>query len=557
MFRNSLLIVLLLSAFAQAQSQTARVQILHNAPDTALEFVDVWLNDVLIIDDFEFRTATSFVDVPANDTIEIRISDSSSVDTSNYIAVFEFTLTAGESYIIAASGLVSSTAYMPFVPFDLHVFDMGQESAAISGNTDVLIYHGSTDAPSVDIEETETLNAQAANDLAYGQYTGYLNLQTDEYRFRVLDSSQPTAIGEYEAPLAALDLEDSALIVVASGFANPAANSMGAPFGLFAVLAEGGPFIPLTHSTAYLQVIHNAADSLLDTVDVFINGTLVLDNVEFRTASGFIETFSAINTRIAITELDAQNASNALFDTIINPDANTSYIAIANGFVDSGYPDFEPLELFISEGLQEAAFGTNTELRVFNGVTDIPAIDVRESGPFDVLLAQSLDYGDLSDYTDLPTATYQLEVFDPVDDSLLAVYDAPLASFNLFGQALTVVTSGFLNPLDSGSVSTFGLWVATTEGGQLIELSRTTGIGILDRQNAITVFPNPANDILHVQNLENADLLVLKNVKGQVVTTMRPASNTAHLDVSDLAEGFYLLSVLQGDRWSNHKVVIQ
>ena len=45
----------------------------------------------------------------------------------------------------------------------------------------------------------------------------------------------------------------------------------------------------LNAQTARLQVIHNSADVAADQVDVYLNGTLLLDNFAFRTATPFID----------------------------------------------------------------------------------------------------------------------------------------------------------------------------------------------------------------------------------------------------------------------------
>jgi hypothetical protein len=50
---------------AVSLAQTAKIQVIHNSADAAASSVDVYLNGGLAIDDFAFRTATPFIDVPA------------------------------------------------------------------------------------------------------------------------------------------------------------------------------------------------------------------------------------------------------------------------------------------------------------------------------------------------------------------------------------------------------------------------------------------------------------------------------------------------------------
>jgi len=40
-------------------------------------------------------------------------------------------------------------------PFDVYVYDMGRKAAETAGKTDVLVFHGSTGAPTVDVAEVK------------------------------------------------------------------------------------------------------------------------------------------------------------------------------------------------------------------------------------------------------------------------------------------------------------------------------------------------------------------------------------------------------------------
>ena len=51
---------------------------------------------------------------------------------------------------------------------------------------------------------------------------------------------------------------------------------------------------------ARLQVIHNAADPIADEVDVYLNGTLALDNFAFRTATPFIDVPAGVEINIGL-----------------------------------------------------------------------------------------------------------------------------------------------------------------------------------------------------------------------------------------------------------------
>ena len=91
--KNVILLLILLFGISAAFAQTARIQIIHNAADPAAQEVDVYVNDNLELDDFAFRAATPFIDLPAGVTLNIGIApgNSSSVDDTlkNFQVILE------------------------------------------------------------------------------------------------------------------------------------------------------------------------------------------------------------------------------------------------------------------------------------------------------------------------------------------------------------------------------------------------------------------------------------------------------------------------------------
>ena len=83
--RTRLTLLLTLLCCAWAFSQTARVQIIHNSPTPN---VDVYANADLLLDNFVFRTATPFIDVPAGVDINIGIAPAGSTSSADAIANF-------------------------------------------------------------------------------------------------------------------------------------------------------------------------------------------------------------------------------------------------------------------------------------------------------------------------------------------------------------------------------------------------------------------------------------------------------------------------------------
>ena len=536
---------------------TARVQVIHNSADLAAAQVDVWLNNTLLLDDFAFRTASPFVDLQAGVDLTIGVAPSTSDDAGDAIAQFNYNLPEGGSYILVANGIVSGSGYTPNVPFDLYATGAAQETAGLPTNTDVLVFHGSTDAPVVDVYEADVLGATAVNDLAYGSFAGYLALPTADYTLQVRDAANTTIVAAYSAPLATLGLQGQALTVLASGFLDPANNSGGPAFGLYVALSSGGALIPLpsaTIPTARVQVIHNSADLAAAQVDVWLNNTLLLDNFAFRTSSPFVDAQAGVDLTVGIAPPTSDDASDAIAQFPYNLTAGETYILIANGIVSaSGYSPNKPFNIYVEAGAREAATSGsgNTDLLVFHGCTDAPIVDVAETAVLGgATIVDNLDYGFFQGYLEVPTLDYSLQVQDENGNELLN-YLAPLSSLGLNGAALTVLASGFLDPSMNSGGAGFGLWASLASGGALVELPLVTGVTENDALGASTLWPNPATDVvtldLDLDRSLTARVEVLdatgRVVVSQGATSLAEGQQRLMIPVSGLGVGQYDLRI--------------
>ncbi|MDQ3191738.1 MAG: T9SS type A sorting domain-containing protein [Bacteroidota bacterium] len=175
--------------------------------------------------------------------MQVAPGNSSSADDA--IASFPFTFEPDQMYIVVANGIVSETGYSPAPAFNLDVFAQGRNQATNQANTDILVHHGSTDAPVIDIVEVGAGVGTIVDNIEYSNFAGYLELPTNNYVLEVKDETGATTLASFDAPLATLELQGAAIVVVASGFINPEDNSNGAPFGLFAAMSKGGNLVAL------------------------------------------------------------------------------------------------------------------------------------------------------------------------------------------------------------------------------------------------------------------------------------------------------------------------
>ena len=541
------------------ETSTARMQVIHNSADAAATEVDVYIDGVLALDNFAFRTATPFIDITAEIPVEVAIAPPTSTSVNEAIATFPFTLEREATYIVVADGIVSPSGYNPSPAFNLEVYPLGQEAATDPANTDVLVHHGSTDAPVVDIVEVGAGAGTIVDNIAYTEFSDYLNLPTANYAIEVRDETGAITVAAYEAPLADLGLNGAALVAVASGFLDPSENSNGPAFGIFAALPAGGPLVALENSTARVQVIHNSPDALAEEVDVYINGALAADDFAFRTATGFIDLPAALTTEIAVAPANSTSVNDAIATFPFVLEREATYVVVADGVLDP--TAYNPAPAFGLEvydmGREAATSNINTDVLVHHGSTDAPTVDVVETGLNAGTIVDDLAYTDFQGYLELPTLDYVLEIRDETGSVTVATYDAPLSTLSLEGQAIVVVASGFLDPTVNSNGPGFGLWVALASGGDLIPLPEII-LSVTDfNSNDLIVYPNPTNSEVNIAGINGTYTAQLIDFQGRVVMNIDEITNNTSIDLSAVATGMYQLVISNGNEILGTQKVIK
>ena len=190
-------------------------QVIHNS---ASPTVDVYVDGALAVEDFAYRTATPLLTLPTTFTVGIAPAD------GDVIAEFPFELMEGGSYVVVATGLLGDDV----TPFDLAAAGttFGASSSDVVG---LEVYHGSTDAPAVDIWADD---APLLTDFSYGDFSGFVEVPAADYVLGVAPAGGDI-IAAFTAPLSGLG--GGSAVAFASGFLSgddPA-------FGLFAALNDG------------------------------------------------------------------------------------------------------------------------------------------------------------------------------------------------------------------------------------------------------------------------------------------------------------------------------
>lgn len=554
----------------------SRVQVIHNSADPDADSVDVyvnWISDSVKLDNFAFREATAFLDLPTGYPVRIDVALPNSNVSSEAIATFTPTLMDGETYAVVANGVLDSTQFAlnpdgAPTSFGLLIETAVREAAANAADVDIKVLHGSTDAPSVGVNANGGAVVPTAS---YGDFTGYLSVLDTEYRIDVTTANDPSDVllPNY------VDISGfagDASLIFASGFFDPSANQGGAGLGLFAAFPDGN-VIPLTSvGNARAQVIHNSADLDADSVDVYINmlaDTLVLDNFAFRTATPFVDLPTGYEIDIVIA---GQN-STGIDDNITTIPATVmdgeSYTIIANGVLDTSTYASNPnmrdasFGLFITDGAREAAANAgDVDLRVFHGSTDAPTVDVLANGGTPPLI-DDIIYGDFQGYAPVAPAFYRLSITPGADNNnVLAVFDADATG--LTDSAGVILASGFFDPTINQDGAGFGLLLVLPNGDASL-LTNTTSIynELPNRDDLIQAYPNPVSDQLTIRTeLSNTSLVSVQifDATGRLVYTQQAENVNGvrewTIDTNEMAAGVHTILMRTDEAQATQKIIV-
>jgi Secretion system C-terminal sorting domain len=256
-------------------------------------------------------------------------------------------------------------------------------------------------------------------------------------------------------------------------------------------------YVPFTPPTL-IKIIHNSADTSLQTVDVRINGEIpdfFLDDLDFRSSTGFIQVESNTPVEITISESNSIDDSNPLKTFTISFGGGKHIVVLDGIYSSSGYsPDSaaNPLSMYSYDNAVYNGTDYNVATLLFHqGVTDAPALDFNQTIPNETVLVDDISYSEFDDnYDNLlildGDVTIQVTLADGVTE--IGSYRAPIASNNWAGWGYTILSSGFIDPSLNSNGATFGLWAAGgSDGGYLFPLFTPGNVEYDDACNAATI----------------------------------------------------------------------
>ncbi len=558
---------------------SARVQIVHNAADPALSVVDVYLSGTRILDDLTFRSATPFLDVPADMPVNLGIAPGNSGSVADTIKNFNVTFDQGGTYIGFATGVLNTSQFLPNpdgedISFTIFGQDTAREQALTPGLVDLFVMHGITDVPAIDIYPRN--GNILFNNVTYGEVTGYVSLTPDLYLLDVTDSTGTEILASFSANLTTL--ADSAVAIFASGFGEPDSNQNGPSPGLFLLQANGTvSALPEIPNFARVQLIHNSPDPALDTVDVYLEDSLLVDNFVFRQATPFFSIPAGQTLYVGFAPANSTSSSDTILAFPAEFPPNAILIGTAIGVLDPGnfVPNPNGLDITFNiigpeQGRDVSLTAGEVEFYVVHGAPDAPAVDVaaRNVGT----LFQNLLYGEVTEYVNVTPGNYIIDLYDSTGTTQLAAFTADLSG--LADSALTVFASGFLDTVGNQNGPSFGLFAALANG-TVIQLP-SIPVGIVDQPVSLPRsyalhqnFPNPFNPSTTIKyDLKQSGRVVLTvyNLLGQEVVKLVDENQEAGYKTvqwngrngngTPVASGIYLYRFEAGDFVKIRKMIL-
>ena len=549
----------------------ARVQMIHNAADPALQVVDVYLNEVLILDDWQFRSATAFFNMPP--TSNIVFAPDTSTAPSPALATFTLNLDPLKGYVIIASGVLNPAEFAPNpdgrdTRFGLIVNDMAR---ATKRAFEYFAVNGITDSPTLDlITSNQPAVGTLVNNLPYGQFTEFLSVPAQLYQVDVAPSADSTQVkATFRLNLGDRDNTISALLT--SGFYNPTDNKNGPGMILMAVFRDG-VIVPFTADKfAKAQFIHNSPDPALAAMDIYANDQLIADSLTFQGATSFLQLPADVDFSLSFAPGNSTGSGDALASFEARIDSGRVLSIMTVGVLDPTVYAPNPnarqtsFRMVVNGNARETppTGGALAWFNILQGVMDLEAVDISTFDP-DIFISSNTFFGGFTGYKGLAPGLYSVVLKLAGTEEQFISFMVDLSGME--GQLGSLMLSGFVNPAANQNGPALSAHMVMLDGS-VAPLGVNTATDAEDLPTAFSLetnYPNPFNpstSISYTLAEPVHALLEVYNPLGQRVrtltNTLQPAGTyRVQVDLSDQPSGVYVYRLQAGSYVETRKMTL-
>ena len=318
---------------------------------------------------------------------------------------------------------------------------------------------------------------------------------------------------------------------------------------------------------ARVQAIHNAPDPSLEVIDFYVAGQLVLDDVEFRTASPYLDIPALIPLTGGIAPGNSTGPEDVFFEFTFTLALNQTYQFILVGVRDPDQflpnPDGRDisLDVLVNEDAREVgSHPDSVDVNVVHGAPDVSALDVGVTLIITALdrvgevpLADGIQYSDRSEYVTIePMNVVAVEGTDGNPASVWYVAE----DLYTFEEAITILMSGFLDPGQNQNGALFAPMIVLADGSTTVLEPVPVAIEGVAFPRTFALhgnYPNPFNPSTTISfdlsSPAGVSIEVFDVFGRNILTTPRAsfsagAGHEIQLDASSLPSGTYLYRVL-------------
>jgi hypothetical protein len=364
------------SATPSTAAGTSRVRVVHASADTPA--VDVYVNSQKVLSSVSFKGISNYLDVPAGATqVQVTVAGSLPGPTPPISATVP--LVADKAYTIAAVGSLTGTP-----PSNLKATVVEDNLALPAANQGrVQVYHFANAIPPVNVRTKGGPNL--IQNLAYPDGQA-ISVNAGQYELEVVASTVPTPT---VLPL-------------------PLTVEPGKIYSVFALNdTMGKPSFEIREQSASgrVRIIHASPNA--PNVDVYVDGSRVLNNIPFFNVSSFLDVPAGARL-LQVTPANAP-VSSAVISTTASIQTGKDYSVAAVGLLPTANLANTAFRGEIIPENLGATTATSATVRVYHFSPDTPAVSVRvKNGP---TVISNLAFPSASNMLQLSAGTYSLEVF--------------------------------------------------------------------------------------------------------------------------------------------------
>jgi len=471
----------------------AYVQFLHNSTLPASQSIQILTDQSVWHSNLNSHEATPFLPFSAGKDVVLKVSSNLLGGPVDSIWSDTIHLFSGNRYQLFWYGGIS-----PETPSQLYIHEYQTDSASNDLEIRLNLFHGASLWNQISLLADTTDQLTLAEGIPFGSITDSIDVAIANEEWLLFSGND--SITAVQAPIDSLvEYHPFATILTCddtnqAGISVWMSNESGGPMHELATLV-----IPETPVYCALQLVHASADTAIQSIDVWIDDSLFMSGFQFESASAFLTVQCNDSVTVRITA--ANNPFTNLFSDTLLFAANQHHRLILWGILHPEYYNpAPPLNWHLEQNISmNAAESGNTDIQFFHASTDLGILQVNENTVPIVPFFNQISIGELS-YTQSISASgnYGLELINLPAQFLYGAYALPALNFGWQTQHITIISTGFRQPLNNSNGETLQLW-ALEANGSMTALPQFVSVENSNEIKDMSIYPNPAKNIIQVQ----------------------------------------------------------